>query len=133
MFVNEVFESKMKGKKLVSVYLSHDKETIIFEMDGGPVVFAVEGECCSHSWIEHLETPIDMFGAKVLDMSQNYVDETDPAVLEAHESLTVYQTHFHTDRGDIVLEYRNSSNGYYGGYLVVVNGEQLRGTDVGGK
>jgi hypothetical protein len=35
-----------------------------------------------------------------------------------HECLTVYQTHFRTERGDVTLEFRNSSNGYYGGYLI---------------
>jgi hypothetical protein len=34
------------------------------------------------------------------------------------EDNKVYNTRFRTDRGDIVLEYRNSSNGDFGGELV---------------
>lgn len=122
---------KMIGKKLKSVELSKNKEKVVFKFqDGHKQVFGVEGDCCSHSWIEHLETLSDLCGATLLSVNEASIDRTDDDdynpieykseeyVAREHECLNVYSTHFVTDRGEIVLEYRNSSNGYYGGYLV---------------
>lgn len=124
----------MLGKPLRLIHLSVDKQTITFEFqDGSMQAFQAEGDCCSQSWIEHLTMPDDYIGAKITNVTQaDYVDATDDDQLNPkraepyyegdesreHECLKVYETRFHTNRGEIVLEYRNSSNGYYGGYLV---------------
>lgn len=119
----------MLNRRLASVTLSEDKERITFAFeDGGERAFGVEGDCCSSSWIEHLEMPPDLAGATLLSVEDGGgVDKTDDDALNPkgeygreHECLQVYQTTFRTNRGDVTLEYRNSSNGYYGGYLVEV-------------
>lgn len=112
----------MIDRVLRKVSLGDGNSRITFEYaDGGSRSFGVEGDCCSSSWIEHLEMPPDIDGARLLS-----VDDSAPITQDhsAHDeenggdSISVYNTVFRTDRGDIVLEYRNSSNGYYGGYLV---------------
>jgi hypothetical protein len=114
--------SNILNRKLSSVELTKDKESIVFRFESGaPRAFGVEGECCSHSWIEHLDMPTDIHGATLLSVEDGAGvpwdgHECNPAC--GHGSLAVYNTKFRTDRGDIVLEYRNDSNGYYGGYLV---------------
>jgi hypothetical protein len=116
----------MVGKVLRSVSLENDKGKIVFAFaDGSSQSFGVEGDCCSHSWIEHLELPGSIEGATVTGFEEDQMDDTDDPVKNPateygreHESLQVYSSRFKTDRGEIVLEYRNSSNGYYGGYLV---------------
>lgn len=121
-------ELELIGKKLVSVSLSEGNIRINFEVEGGPdIVYEAEGDCCSSSWIEHLELPGDIKGATVTAIDDSgYVDATLDSTLNplndqgdnrSYECLQVYHTTFRTDRGDIVLEYRNSSNGYYGGSL----------------
>jgi hypothetical protein len=114
--------SNMIGKKLASVVLSDASGRVTFTFaDGLERSFDVEGDCCSHSWIEYLEMPGDIAGATLLS-----VDDSAP-ITQSHDEhdddgeISVYNTSFKTDRGEIVLEYRNSSNGYYGGYLVDVN------------
>ena len=121
----------MINKKLDSVELSDDKETITFKFaDGLKRKFGVEGNCYSSSWIEHLTTPDTVGGAVLVSVEESggvpwdghdcdkvEKDEYGSPVC-GHDSLQVYNTRFRTDRGDIVLEYRNDSNGYYGGYLV---------------
>lgn len=106
--------------KLVS--LSEDRSAITFEFDGAPAVsFGVEGDCCSSSWIEHLDVPPDVIGEVIIS-----VEDSDGVPWDGHDCkggcghdyLQVYNTRFKTAKGDIVLEYRNDSNGYYGGYLV---------------
>ena len=106
--------SPLSGQKLAKVEVTTDRECLVFTLaDGRTVTYVAEGDCCSTSWIEHLTVPSDIAGAEVtafrgLDMGETEVD---------HETIKAYQTSFATARGEIVVEYRNSSNGYYGGWL----------------
>lgn len=102
-------------RPLKAIALSADKETLTFTFQdgGGAVEFGVEGDCCSHSWIEHVTAPDNIEGAVLVSATDERISSEDD------NELRVYNTKFQTDRGDtIVLEYRNESNGYYGGYLV---------------
>jgi hypothetical protein len=60
-------------------------------------------------------------GATLLAVAES--DPVDDVCIKDHgdcansDVLSVYQTTFRTNRGDIRVEYRNDSNGYYGGYL----------------
>lgn len=132
--VSEAIDA-MKGRKILSISLSENKERITFKFqDGHEQALGVEGDCCSHSWIEHLEVPKDLEGAEFLGHeSIGSIDATEDDAYNPkregasdyypreHESLAVYQDVFRTSKGDVALEYRNSSNGYYGGYLVVLS------------
>ncbi|GAC1455464.1 MAG: hypothetical protein PVSMB1_04960 [Gemmatimonadaceae bacterium] len=122
------------GRKLIGVSVSKDKNVLVFQFaDGGEVKYNADGDCCSSSWIEHIEVPNDIAGAEVISVSEApVIDATDddtknPRGVEKyewedeprreHECLQVYQTVFGTTKGEIAVEYRNSSNGYYGGSL----------------
>lgn len=108
------------NKKIETVSLSKDKEKISFIFkDKTSKLYHVEGDCCSNSWIEHLEVPNNIKDAVIIDVQENSLG-TIPANYEFNEYNVIkkYSTIFKTSKGDIVLEYRNSSNGYYGGYLV---------------
>ncbi len=113
---------KILGRKLEKVVLSGNKDNIeLYFQDGGPnFYFWVEADCCSSSWIEHLELPGNIEGAVLLSVadSDNITQNHESSEPESWESICVYNTSFKTDKGEIVLEYRNSSNGYYGGSLV---------------
>lgn len=106
----------MLGKPLHSVEVSADKERLTFTFQGGAVaVFRAEGDCCSSTWIEHLTVPDDVAGSAIEAVVEGEsTEEQHPE----HDCLQTYKTSFRTAKGDIVVEYRNSSNGYYGGYLV---------------
>lgn len=122
------------GKVVDSINLDKNKDRITFKFqDGTERSYSTEGDCCSQSWIEHLEMPNDVQGAMLLSVEDsdgvpwdNHTCEKDEcdenyAVIKdgcGHDSLAVYNTKFRTTKGDIVLEYRNDSNGYYGGYLI---------------
>lgn len=115
----------MLGKKIAGVKVSSDQSTIIFTFqDGFSRSFGVAGDCCSYSWIEHLEMPTSVEGATLTGaydsapITQDHSEHDEEKSTDPH--IQVYNTVFTTDRGEIVLEYRNSSNGYYGGYLVDV-------------
>lgn len=112
----------MFNRPLASIKLGTDKSDITFRFqDGASQRFYVEGDCCSTSWIEHLELPGPIEGAVILSMNDSAPVTQDH---DAHdkdygqECISVYNTVFATNKGEIILEYRNASNGYYGGYLV---------------
>ena len=63
-----------------------------------------------------MNCPLGGFPAKVLDMA----DLDLPGSVRNDEEfycLEVYGLKITTDKGDLVIDYRNSSNGYYGGNL----------------
>lgn len=124
----------LNAAPLASVELKEGEDRIVFTLANGDVIaFGVEGDCCSHSWIEHLDVPPEVLGETLTE-----VEDSDGVPWDGHECkanapdadgyaygnqcdhhcLAVYNTRFRTAKGDIVLEYRNDSNGYYGGYLV---------------
>jgi hypothetical protein len=103
------------GQKIATVEAQVDGEQLLFVLsDGRKEKCYVEGDCCSYSWIEHLTVPDGVNGAVVLSVQEVGGEEiTHPH----HECLRVYHTSIKTTAGDIVIEYRNSSNGYYGGAI----------------
>lgn len=112
---------KMVGQKIDSICLSPDKKHIVFNFKNGLSIHgSVYGDCCSNSWIEHLEMPENIEGSTLLGVQDSdSIKQNHPEHDEENggDSIEVYNTSFKTDRGEIILEYRNSSNGYYGGSL----------------
>ena len=107
-------------KPLKSITLTEDEGQINFTFNDDSVIsFVAEGDCCSRSWIEYLTVPDDIAGQTLVSMDDGAIDRVDD--YENFECLQVYQTKFLTDKGEfVIIEYRNGSNGYYGGYLTRV-------------
>jgi len=121
-------------RPLYSVSLNDSKDIVTFTFqDGGMIQYSVEGDCCSHSWIEHLEVPNEVNYRTLVSVEDSPMDTPDAAIPDnEYEVIQSYRTTFRLDNGEaITLEYRNSSNGYYGGYLIRVNskGERDYGDD----
>lgn len=109
------WQQQIVGQRVTAVDLSPDREHLTLRfVGGGHIRLYTEGDCCSRSWVEHLEVPAGLDGATLLR-----IEDSDGIEVEHpdHECLKVYNTRFVTDRGAIVVEFRNSSNGYYGGWL----------------
>ena len=126
---------RLFNRPLLAVKLHTDREQLDFEFEDGSVVsYLTYGDCCSFTWIEHLEQPIDLRGAVITGVDEPEMEESTnsddggctpekqcnyPTGDHSHECVACYRTVFHTDKGDIDVEYRNDSNGYYGGDLVL--------------
>ena len=105
------------GKKIVAVYLAEDREAIRFDVEGAePIIARADGDCCSHTWIEGIEGAERMIGVvtKAEDIPMPYSSEDDK---DNYDVIAYYGFQITTDKGDAVIDYRNSSNGYYGGSL----------------
>jgi hypothetical protein len=104
------------GRTIKSIQIAEDKMAIKFITDSDDVVMLVDADCCSHTWVEHVELPALGFPALVIDvvdLDMNKEDEWND-----YDLIQYYGCKITTDKGDIVIDYRNSSNGYYGGSIV---------------
>lgn len=108
---------KMIGKRIQGITLAQDKKSLTITLTNrDKIEGVVEADCCSNTWIEHLEIPADIEGAEIMDID----DDTPIKKInneEECELLQIYCTKIVTTKGYIDIEYRNSSNGYYGGSL----------------
>ena len=105
------------GKTVHQVLADPDRYVWRFVTDQGNMDYYCFADCCSESWVNHVESIDALIGHKVLgveefDMFGMLGVEPEPTKQE------VDQVMFHritTDKGVCVIEFRNSSNGYYGG------------------
>lgn len=103
------------GKTIEAVQMAADKKAMLFKTDAGDVLVRVDADCCSETWIEHIELPALGFPAKVLEAVDLDLNKTEQS--EEFDCLQYYGFKITTDRGEMIIDYRNSSNGYYGGSL----------------
>lgn len=118
-FENNELKDLVVGKKVLAIRVS--ERFLVFETDDGLVAFSVEGDCCSYSYFhdivgaDKLLANGPIVSAKELDLSeQNFYQD--------YEDIQVYGYEFvseHPIWGEqtAVVSFRNSSNGYYGGWM----------------
>lgn len=103
------------GQKVTAVYLLEDGHAIRFHVEGieEPIVVPTYGDCCSHTWIESIDDPAALLGvvSAVEDLTLREDEEKEG------DCTRFYGCKITTDKGAAVIDYRNSSNGYYGGSL----------------
>ena len=106
----------MVGKTIMAVYLANDQKAIRFDtQEGDEIVAKADGDCCSSTWIEHVEGVGALIGAKVLAVED--IEMPDLGSPDDYDVVAYYGCKITTDKGHCILDYRNSSNGYYGGNL----------------
>lgn len=108
--------NKLIGKTIVGMKISEDKDALLFEVEGGGRLMAtVDGDCCSTSWVEAVELPALGFPftiSNVVNLELNKEGQWDENEMGF---IQFYGAKIRTDKGDMVIDYRNESNGYYGG------------------
>lgn len=105
------------GKTVIAVYLADDHHAIRFDLGGEPFIVRVEGDCCSHTWIESLDAPENLLGT-VLAVEDIPMPNHGQAAEYEDDVIQYYGCKIITTKGTCVIDYRNESNGYYGGNLV---------------
>jgi hypothetical protein len=109
-------QKSLVGKTIMAVHLAEDKMAIKFDLtDGSSVVAKCDADCCSHTWIEHIENPEFLIGSPI-QLAED-VPMPEPAQPDDYGLIQSYGFRMRTAKGDVLLEYRNESNGYYGGSL----------------
>ena len=114
------------GQVVDGYILSDDRQTLtLIRQDGllTPIVLEVDADCCSYTWVESLDNPTALHGKIVAAEEIGMPDLGD--VPTAHktcvECVKYYGLKIVTERGHCVIDYRNDSNGYYGGSIKIVD------------
>lgn len=108
--------NRLIGKNVTKVFVAQDKKAIKFVTnDKDEVIARTDGDCCSNSYIQHIEF-VQLFPATVTDVEDVPMDSLPET--QYGDLIQCYGCKIKTDKGVFFLEYRNESNGYYGGDLV---------------
>lgn len=104
------------GKTIHKIYLNKERDVIAFVVDGEPYPFMyyAEGDCCSNSWFEHIDNVPALIDAIVTAIDSEHGDQQGKHGDDVIEWDFIKIT---THKGKATLEFRNQSNGYYGGWL----------------
>jgi len=108
------------GKTINKIMIAEDKQALLFSCEDGEHIARTDGDCCSYSWVEHIELPALGFPATVQSVDDLPMPQVDSSENKDGE-ICVYGCKITTDRGEIIIDYRNLSNGYYGGNLAWPN------------
>lgn len=113
---NSPFESLL-GRKVLRVWLKSDT-TLALSTDAGVLRYEVDADCCSESWFYRVLRADALVGGRVVAVLEGKTDDVDPEDgLGRQESDEVNGYSILTDKGVCEVTFRNSSNGYYGGWL----------------
>ena len=111
------------GKRIVSIKIGKDSQSILFILENDETLKAdCYGNCCSHTWIENIELPALGFPATVIRVEELQLpgsnrNHPEYDCFPEYDCLQVYGYKITTYQGDIIIDFRNSSNGWYGGAL----------------
>jgi len=112
------------GKTVKHIFLN--EEYLKFVTDGGNFVFTVEGDCCSHSYFyDFIGVKKLLAGNPITSFESVELSEDDPRAKvkpDEYEEIECYGYRITTEDpkfGEVssVFSFRNSSNGYYGGWM----------------
>lgn len=102
------------GKNVTAVWLAEDGGAIKFDFGDGQIIARADGDCCSRTWIENVD------GAEQLIGTVSAIENIPPQARTQRddgEVIQFYGCRITTDKGFATIDYRNESNGYYGGSL----------------
>jgi hypothetical protein len=112
---------KILNQKIDSFEISDDRESITFHLGNGETAKAnCYADCCSETWIESLDNEDALIGGtvrKVEDIEMPHLGDVPTPHHEYADCIAYYGLRIETDKGVCVIDYRNDSNGYYGGSL----------------
>lgn len=102
--------------------ISKNKQCIEITLSSDEILYLTAvGDCCSESWFEHIQDISEIKGMSIVDVEEIYLGEVTPTIQE-HDQL--YAIKFTTNgkwKDSWMLEFRNSSNGFYGGWCTLAS------------
>ena len=112
--------NEILNQTIVNVKLTNDKEFLTFYTHTHWFEYYADGDCCSTSWIEHMDDFIYPFTvSEVEEKNITVIQECgfDLKTDTYNDEIKQYFYELKTDKGSFTIEMRNESNGYYGGGL----------------
>lgn len=108
------------------IYMDEEKGYMVFINRWGDkhYAYSADGDCCSHSWFESVTNQENIIGEKIIGMEEK--PEVEDESSSEGECIRVYGYTLKTAVGYTDIEFRNSSNGYYGGSCIFLRDTKLR-------
>jgi hypothetical protein len=109
---------QLLGQTIYNVYMSEDNNVLVFTGFGiDHYAYNVSADCCSESWFESVTNPEylhqeEVIGIEIKDLPNAEADED---AERDQECIQRYGYTLKTKKGYCDIEFRNASNGYYGG------------------
>jgi hypothetical protein len=106
------------GKKITGLRINEDQSILAFDTDQGVVAYATYGDCCSETWFADITGVSALIGGTVHtadEVSMDGYNVEDGRTRQYYDE--VYGVKLTTDKGYADIVFRNSSNGYYGGWI----------------
>jgi hypothetical protein len=110
--------NELIGKKILSIQINDDQSILAFNTEQGVVAYEAEGDCCSECWFADITGVHALLGATV--RSSDEVDLENYNVDDGRcrqDEDEAYGFKLTTDKGYTDIVFRNSSNGFYGGWI----------------
>ena len=122
-----LIQEALIGRQVTKVEVSPDREKITFTTTTGNVVLSVYSDCCSYTWIEEISDLPALFGtiSEVNNLDMPDLGSLSTQYCPAPDEVQYYGLQIITEHGRCTIDYRNSSNGYYGGSLDVERNEHI--------
>jgi hypothetical protein len=107
------------GVQIKKIEVSDGEDYLRFTaMDGSTLCYKTLADCCSETWFADILNPDFVVGHKVRfveEMDMGHYDTDDGRTRQEYDQ--VYGFRISTDAGQCDIVFRNSSNGYYGGWI----------------
>lgn len=132
---------ELVGKTIKAMYVNEDQSLLKFETDHGDIVYFAEGDCCSESWFADIVFDYGFFNGVVREVTELEIPEwlsrvvsNDKRTRQEYDEVYGFRVVTKEDHPfaaffkscDII--FRNSSNGYYGGWCKLLDQESEWGT-----
>jgi hypothetical protein len=127
--LNDKIPTVLVGQRIKAIYVN--SETLHIVTDKAVHKFEVEGDCCSHSYFYEVQNVSQMISWVAKEIEK--IGMPNPEQPDEYGLLQAYGYKIHTEGGYGLIVFRNSSNGYYGGwmhYLGTVEDGYISGTEL---
>lgn len=114
---NELERLGLTGRTVTGLSVGPDEAFLVFHLDDffvPNVVWDTDADCCSETWFADVINLAALLNHPVLSVTQEFIDDPD-CTRSRQEHDVVGAITITTLAGDCRVEWRNSSNGYYGG------------------
>lgn len=114
-------ETQMKelvGRRIVGLSIGDAESVLAFFTDTDTIAYETLGDCCSTSWFADIVGVDALIGATVANVEELPLEDYNTEDGRSRqESDAAYGYKIRTERGYCDIVFRNSSNGYYGGWM----------------
>ena len=110
------------GKNIAEAFINEDKKSILLvTKEGEKFYLNCDGDCCSETWIEHIHGFYWLVKSTIKSVEEVYIGKVIPTRQDCDElyclKIFMEQPKPWGSVSEFQIEFRNSSNGYYGGSI----------------